>query len=114
MKSTVRGGLEHNYWSINCCVHTSHMNVTNCNSQGEIISYNAGRSPMNYTFAALKHYFSKSLEEYVKKVKRGDSFIPTGYNEGRKRAKMRRYFGYNKYTIEKENLFKKLFKLKTL
>ena len=114
VKSTVRGGLPDNYWNNKCCVHTSLMNVTNCNSQGDIMLYSSGNSPMNHTFAALKHYFTKSLEEYVNKTKRGDSFIPVPYTGDWKRKRIRRYFGYNKFSVEKENLFKKLFDLKDL
>ena len=89
------------------------MNVTNCNSQGDIIKYDMGENkPVNYTFAALKHYYTKSVEEYAQKTKRGDSFIYFGFDESRKKKQIRRYFGYNNYSLEKEYLFKKLFNLK--
>ena len=113
IKSTVRGGLDKNYWSIGCTPHTSHANYTSCNSLGEVIDYNAGvNKPANHVYARLKHYYSKSLEEYVIKSKRGDAFIPAFWNEGRKRQKLRHYFGYNNWTQEKENLLKKFFDLK--
>ena len=113
IKSTVRGGLPHNYWRFQCHVHTSNMKVNNCNSQGEKIAYYAGANkPANHTFAALKHYYTKSVEEYAKKSKRGDSYIFFGFNEAQKLKRIKKYFGYNNYTIEKENLFKKLFNLK--
>ena len=112
VKSTVRGGLEHNYWRFKCSVHTSYMNVTNCNSQGDIIKYDSGTNPMNHTYAAIKHYYTKSVEEYVNKTRRGDSFIYKGYTDFWKRKRIKAYFGYNNYSLEKENLFLKLFKLK--
>ena len=112
VKSTVRGGLEHNYWRFKCSVHTSYMNVTNCNSQGDIIKYNSGSNPINHTYAAIKHYYTKSVEEFVNKTRRGDSFVYKGYNDFWKRKRMKVYFGYNNYSLEKENLFKKLFELK--
>ena len=47
------------------------MNVTNCNSQGDIIKYDMGENkPVNYTFAVLKHYYTKSVEEYAQKTKK--------------------------------------------
>ena len=46
------------------------MNVTNCNSQGDIIKYDSGTNPMNHTYAAIKHYYTKSVEEYVNKTRR--------------------------------------------
>ena len=112
VKSTVKGGLKHNYWRIQCNVHTSRMNVTSCNSQGNIIPYYSGASEINHTYAAIKHYYTKSVEEYVNKTKRGDSFVFKGYNDYWKRKRIKLYFGYNNYSIEKENLFKKLFKIK--
>ena len=112
VKSTVRGGLPHNYWRFKCHVHSSNMNVTNCNSQGNIIKFDTGENiPANFTFAALKHYYTKSVEEYTQKTKRGDSFVFFGYDENRKKKQIRRYFRYNNYTLEKEYLFKKLFNL---
>ena len=112
VKSTVRGGMKENYWKTKCCVHTSYANVTNCNAQGEIIPYDSGHIHRNLSYARLKHYYTKSVEEYVKKTKRGDSFIPIAYNDAWKRKRIKRYFDFNNYTIEKENLFKILFKLK--
>ena len=115
VKSTVRGRLEHNYWRIKCNVHTSKMNVTNCNSQGNVIPFDTGQSsPINHTFAAIKHYYTKSVEEYVEKTKRGDSFVYKGYNTYWKKKRIKLYFGYNNYSTEKENLFKKLFEIKDL
>ena len=111
VKSTVRGGLPHNYWKYKCSIHTSYMNVTNCNSEGKIIPHNSGMSPMNHTYAAIKHYYTKSVEEYVNKTKRGDAFVFKGYNPPWKRQRMKTYFMYNNYSVEKEELFKKLFKL---
>ena len=112
VKSTVRGGLEHNYRRFKCSFHTSYMNVTNCNSQGDIIKYDSWTNPMNHTYAAIKHYYTKSVEEYVNKTRRGDSFIYKGYTDFWKRKRIKAYFGYNNYSLEKENLFLKLFRLK--
>ena len=84
------------------------MNVTNCNSEGKIIPHNSGMSPMNHTYAAIKHYYTKSVEEFVNKTRRGDSFVYKGYNDFWKRKRMKVYFGYNNYSLEKENLLKKL------
>ena len=112
VKSTVKGGLEHNYWKKKCSVHTSYMNVTNCNSLGNIIPFDSGvNNPFNHTYAALKHYYTKSVEEYVNKTRRGDSFVYKGYNDYWKRKRMKQYFSYNNYSIEKKNLHKKLFDL---
>ena len=113
IKSTVRGGLPKNYWSLGCTPHTSARNVTSCNSMGEILHPNSGgNNRINYTYAALKHYYTKTVEEYANKSRRGDAYIPIGWDLNRKYYKIKNYFHYNKKTIEKENLFKKLFNIK--
>ena len=45
----------------------------------------------------------------MNKSRRGDSYIVIGYNEAQKRKRIKKYFEYNNYSVEKENLFKKLF-----
>ena len=112
IKSTIRGGLNYNYWEKGCTPHTSVItNATSCTSYGKIIEYKAGSYPKNFTYAALKHYYSKTVEEYAVKSKRGDAFSFVKWDENRKRYKINNYFKYNKRTEEKENLFKKLFNL---
>ena len=113
IKSTVRGGLDKNYWAIGCTPHTSHANYTSCNSLGEVIHHKSGVvKPPIFLYARLKHYYSKSLQEYVNKSKRGDAFIPTYWNQGRKMQKFRHYFLYSNRTKEKEELLKKYFDMK--
>ena len=113
-KSTVRGGLKVNYWKRSISSHTSLMNYTSCNSNGDIIKYNVNyNKKINYTYSVLKHFYTKSVEEYVNKTKRGEAFFNSVYiNNNRKYKKINNYFIYNKKTIEKINLFKKLFSLK--
>jgi hypothetical protein len=113
IKSTVRGGLPINYWSVNCTPHTSLMNVTNCNSAGEKIKYRTGHTKVNFTYAALKHYYSKSTEEYAIKSSRGSVYYgKVNWDLNRKKMKIHYYFMYNKKTPEKVALLKKLFDMK--
>ena len=114
VKSTVRGGLKINYWKKSYCSHTSSMKYISCNSEGKIIDYFSFINiPVNYKYAALKHYYTKSVEEYCHKTKRGEAFYTNViYNERRKKLKIHRYFAYNKKTKEKIELFKKIFSLK--
>ena len=114
IKSTVRGRLRKNYWKKSRCSHTSSMKYTSCNSEGKIMNYYSLVSkPVNFKYALLKHYYTKSVEEYCYKTKRGEAFYPDIiYNERRKKGKMRRYFYFNKKTDAKIKLFKKLFSLK--
>ena len=47
----------------------------------------------------IDHYYSKSLEEFVKKVNKGDGFYEKKINY--KKHRIRRYFKYNEITLEK-------------
>ena len=89
------------------------MNCINCNSNGEIIKYNAGRNcKYNFTYAVLKHYYTKSVEEFYNKIKRGEAFYKNfSFNNRRIISKIRRYFEINKKTKEEIELFLKLFNL---
>jgi hypothetical protein len=89
------------------------MEYISCNSEGKIIDYFSFiNKPVNYKYAALKHYYTKSVEEYCHKTKRGEAFYTNFIlNERRKRIKMHRFFLYNKKTKEKIKLFEKLFSL---
>ena len=113
IKSTVRGGLKENYWKKSTNTHTSLMNYTCCNSLGQIMDYRANNyKKFNFSYAALKHYYTKTVEEYVHKTKRGEGhLIYTPFNNKRKYHKINNYFYYNKRTTEKLKLFKKLFNI---
>ena len=111
IKSTVRGGLKTNYWSVKCCIHTSQMPIYACNSAGQKISHGVmGYRPI-YKYAKLKHYYTKSTEEYLIKSSRGSASANVGWNLRRKKFKFGLYFVYNKKTKEKVELLKKLFNM---
>ena len=111
IKSTIRGGLKENYWKNAKNTHTSLMNITSCNTNGEIIDNKSMfNKKYNFTYAALKHYYPKSLEEYVRKLIRGRAtlkYTPLNTNE-EKHKRMKNFFYYSKKTEEKVNLYKKL------
>ena len=90
------------------------MNYRSCNSLGKMISYDSYTNiPFNVYNAILKHYYTKSVEEYCNKTKRGEAFyFNISFDYKRKIDKINRYFSYNKKTKEKIILFKKLFSLK--
>lgn len=115
IKSTVRGNLKNNYWKKSESSHTSLMKYKCCNSIGKIISYDSSiNHQINYNFVFLKHYYTKSVEEYCNKTKRGEAFFDTiDFDIKRKIDKINQYFFYNKKTKEKLNLFLNLFSLNT-
>ena len=113
VKSIVKGGLKKNYWKNSNCAHTSLMKYITCNSLGKIIKYDSFIIPFNYTYAYLKHYMTKSVEEYCNKVKRGEAFFNyLNFNDKRKKFKINKYFKFNKKTKNKIVLFKLLFSIK--
>ena len=111
LKVTVRGGLKTNYWSVKCSPHTSGSNYPACNSAGKKIPYWTGYARPNFTYAAMKHYYTKSTEEYLIKSSRGSATNKVSWNKRRKKFKYNLYFYYNKKTKEKEKLLKRLFNM---
>lgn len=82
IKSTVRGGLVKNYWSRWENSHTSIDTFKSCSSSGRKVSgKTAFINPPDYKFAFIKHYQTKSFEEYCLRLKRGwpDSTNKTMY-----------------------------------
>ena len=82
IKSTVRGGLVKNYWSRWENSHTSIDTFKSCSSSGRKVSgKTAFVNPPDYKFAFIKHYQTKSFEEYCLRLKRGwpDSTNKTMY-----------------------------------
>jgi hypothetical protein len=55
----------------------------------------------NYKYYYFKHYFCKSTEEFIDKLKKGDVYIMTNM------FKINFYFSYNKITNEKLNYIEK-------
>ena len=111
-KVIVRGKLKSNYWSYNCNPHTSHFKCISCDSMGKKVNYKTKIvKPAYYELAYLKHYYTKSTEEYFIKSYRGNAFAKVYWNNKRKMIKIRDYFLYNKKTESKIKLLMKLFNL---
>ena len=53
--------------------HSSDVNLTACSSTGKLLKNNSSpfQIPPNYENAFLKHYNTKTIEEYINKIKRG-------------------------------------------
>ena len=85
------------------------MKCVSCDSTGKRIGYRAGSTKVNFTYAAMKHYYTKSTEEYLIKSMRGSAMNRVKWNNNRKAYKYRLYFYYNKKTKAKEQLLKRLF-----
>ena len=108
VKITVRGGLTPNYWSVKCGIHTSSFKCYACNSAGKKVSYKAQAIWPSFKYARLKHYYTKSTEEYANKCSRGSASSKVRWTKRRKKFKYRLYFTYNQKTEEKKQLLKKV------
>ena len=81
IKSTVRGNLSKNYWINGNNPHTSVNEFIACSCSGkEINKESPFNSPPDYTFAILKHYRTKTIEEYCNKIKKGKPDDKINYN----------------------------------
>ena len=101
-KTIVRGGLNITW------AHFPHYlkNPNICNSEGKIIKNPL--TPPNYSMAFIKHYATKSTEEYIEHLIRGGG---CSKNQNNKKFMINRiksyYFLFNKITNKKINLFEK-------
>ena len=104
-KFIVRGNI------INLLISSSHIAVNSnyCNSKGEQIypvSYH--NLPIeNNSVAYLKHFYTKTAEEYCNKIKRG--YAQTQYKQNQKlnELEINTFFKYNKKTLDKIEILKK-------
>lgn len=71
-------------------------NITDiCNALGQPISCSPWQ-PINYDIAYIRHYITLSLEEYIRKIKRGS--VISGSS---KKYCIQRFFRYNRISIRK-------------
>ena len=87
-------------------------NLTTCNGFGDLMSPNIFSTNItDYNLYYIDHFFCKSTEEFINKLKRGD-ILQTGKElENYKLQRIIRYFKYNKYSSEKINMIEKVLKI---
>ena len=99
-KSIIRGCLTEVKWD--ATPHTPSNNLKCCNSFGLPCDGNSPFIPYDYRNAGLRHFTTKTAEEYAEKVKRG---FPDG-NPTSKEKMIKIFFDRNEVTEEKVNIFK--------
>ena len=110
IKSTVRGNLKFNYWRGMRNPHSSNNNLTACNSMGKIINPKKYYSShYSYELSYLKHYSTKTIEEYCNKAKKGRSDILVKLNKKTLKKYFKYFFKLNKKTKAKIDYFNKCF-----
>ena len=109
-KFIVRGNID------NLLITSSHIpvNINYCNSKGEFIfpkSYSLLHKENN-SISYLKHYYTKTAEEYCNKINKGDvQFQNINSKNEFIKKKINIFFYYNKKTKEKIELLKQCIKI---
>jgi len=111
VKSIVRGNLDKIIFYPKTYIHFPSKNLSICDSKGKLI-YPKGYdscsiSPPIYDYGYLKHFTTKTAEEYCVKIKRGT-------NEGKKyniNERVDLFFYHNKFTEEKLKVFENTFNM---
>ena len=107
VKSSVRGNLSTNYWTKANTPHASDHECIACSSSGNQTDKGSPFiNPPDYTNAILKHYRTKTVEEYCNKMKKGKPDRQIDYRE-----MINWFFDTNKVTQEKIDIFKKEFNI---
>ena len=110
IKATVRGSLPSNYWANAKNPHSTIYNVFKaCTSSGIKISSNKSLIIPDYEFAHLKHYTTKTIEEYCNKIKRGKATREFIINEKNLKDRFDLFFEINRKTKEKVDYFNNFF-----
>lgn len=102
VKSIIRGGLKKMEFEV--IPHVPNIEGTLCNGSGIQIQIQSKAPfiPYNFKLAGIKHFTTKTAEEYIKKIKRG---FCDG-NGALKEELAENFFKKNKATPEKVKLFK--------
>ena len=109
VKTIVRGNLTKTIFNPQKPIHIPDKNLSICNSIGDIFrDYNLySVHPPVYKYGYLKHFITKTAEEYVNKTYRGaNRNIPYKITD-----KVRLFFRFNKFSKEKYKYFKEKFNL---
>ena len=100
IKSIIRGGIKNVQWDATS--HTPVCNLKCCNSYGKPCDGNSPITPYDFRNAGLKHFTTKTADEFADKVKKGFA----DNNLTPKDRMIRLFFSRNKVTKEKVELFK--------
>ena len=103
IKSIIRGNLTSSTFPPNMAFNHSPKGVSKkCDSMGQPINVGDNLTPPLFKYAYLKHFNTKTAEEYVYKILRGSAeYKPYDSIEGR----VKLFFVHNKFTKEKLKVF---------
>ena len=104
-KTIIRGSIENLKF---ISTHTLDINLGRCNGFGDIIKikkYKRSCKVPDYKYFYIDHYYSKSTEEFIYKINKGDAVL--SQNIKNKYFRIMFYFRFNKITKEKINFIVK-------
>lgn len=104
IKSLVRGKIPKLYIQ---SIHFGNRKYNMCDGFGNKRNYTGySTNKADFKYYYFIHYFSKSTEEFINKIKRGDAVYNMKISEN-----IRKYFMINRITVEKLNMFEKRLKI---
>ena len=107
IKPVVRGNLSVNYWKTAETIHSTTLDFIACTSSGKLTSAKMFKINIDYGNAFLKHYITKTIEEYLEKFKKGFATHKFEYTTEHYRKKFDLFFQINRKTKEKVDIFNK-------
>lgn len=104
-KSIVRGNIRFNPWTKSVSCHRPQRARRTCDSYGNRAkTFNDVLKPPKLDFAYIKHFSTKTAEEFAQRVKRGHPFVVLGTYPQR----VDKFFKHNKVTKEKVLILEKM------
>lgn len=106
IKSIVKGNVRFNPWSNSVSCHRPQHQLRTCDSHGNRAkTFNDVFKPPQLDLAYVKHFSTKTAEEYADRVIKGHPFGEINFYDER----VDNFFKYNKVTKEKIQIFEKKF-----
>ena len=110
IKSTIKGKISKNCWEKTNNPHSPNKNIMTCSPSGKIINSKSFYNyPPDFKYAYLKHYATKTIEEYCIKIKKGRADTLLKFNNETLKQRFIYFFNRNKKTKEKLDYIKKIF-----
>ena len=91
--------------------HTSKVRYLTCNTLGQKIKFDTPFNPPNYDFAYIKHFSTKTIEEFCNKVRRGYVSRDFKLTKSNWAKRFNNFFLLNKKTKEKLDFIKSRFQI---
>ena len=107
-KLIARGQLTKNL-SKSYSTHSLWYNLKFCNTLGKNISFRFSITPPSFKYAYISHYYTKTITEYCKKIKRGNAYYNISLNPNILRKKFNVFFSINNKTRKKLKIFNNFF-----